>query len=127
MFKNEKEPKTLEIENTIGHYFQGYLNAEPETLSKAFHQDARLFSTDQENLDRTEMSAWLENLKDRRSKGDIRKASVEILGIDVAGDAAIAKTRLTFPKFAFTDYLSLLLINGQWIIINKIYSTQKSE
>ena len=125
MLSNHKELQFPEIEETIKNYFQGYLEAESETLLKAFHQEARLFSTDDGKLDKTEMNDWLKNLQERREKGDIRQAYVEILGVDVAGEAAIAKTKLSFPKFSFTDYLSLLHINGRWIIINKIYSTQQ--
>ena len=121
--QGHSEPEFSKIEKTINDYFQGYLKAEPDTLLNAFHKSARLFSTENGSLDKTEMSDWLGNLHERRRKGDLRQADVEILGIDVSGDAAVAKTRLTFPEFAFTDYLSLLLIDGNWIIINKIYST----
>lgn len=105
----------------IGNYLDGYLNARAEQLSLAFHDTCPLLSVEGEKLDRTEMAAWLENLRSRNAKGDIRTADSEILGIDVSGNAAVAKVSLKFPKFKFTDYLSLLRIDGQWKIVNKIY------
>ena len=110
------------IEVVIFNYLDGYLNARAEQLSQAFHETCPLLSIEEEKLDRTEMSAWLENLRDRQAKGDIRKAESKILGIDVSGNAAIAKVCLGFPKFVFTDYLSLLRIDGHWKIVNKTYS-----
>jgi hypothetical protein len=126
MFSNQtnaqRNKKYPEIEKTLGHYFQGYLGADGEVLLKAFHQDARLFSIEDGKLSKTEMTDWLKNLGERKEKGDIRKADVGVLGIDVTGDSAVAKVKLTFPKFSFVDYLSLLKIDGNWIVINKIYS-----
>ena len=125
MFSNQKNAKfseVPEIEETLGYYFQGYLGAEPEVLLKAFHQDSRLFSTEDGKLSKTEMTDWLGNIRERKQKGDIRQADVEVLGVDVTGDSAVAKVKLTFPKFSFVDYLSFLKIDGKWIVINKIYS-----
>ena len=124
MFITPSVPTNPAITMAINNYFNGYLKAEPETLAKGFYSEARLFSTENTNLERTEMSDWLKSLHERQAKGDVRQADVQILGIDFTGDAAIAKTRLIFPKFSFTDYLSLLCIGGNWLIVNKIYSMQ---
>jgi hypothetical protein len=35
--------------------------------------------------------------------------------------AASVKLEIEFEKFIFTDYLSLLLIDGKWLIAGKIY------
>jgi hypothetical protein len=39
--------------------------------------------------------------------------------------AAFAKVMLTFPKYKFTDYLSLLQIEGHWRILGKIYNVME--
>ena len=117
--KNEQFPK---IEAILKNYFDGYLKADPETLAKAFYKEARLFSTDEEKLSQTEMSEWIKNLEERRVKKDIRQADAQIIGIDVSGGVGVAKVKLTFLKFAFTDYLSLVQVDGNWIIVSKIYS-----
>ena len=52
----------------------------------------------------------------------MRQAVTEIAGVDRTGDTAVVKTVLKFPEFQFTDYLSLLKIEGEWIIVNKIYT-----
>ena len=113
-----------EIVKAIHNYFAGYLEAEAETLQLAFHPTARLHASEDGVLETTELRDWVENLRTRKSKGDTRKAHVEILGIEVTQDAAVAKARFKFEKFTFTDYLSLLHLKTGWTIVNKIYTTE---
>jgi hypothetical protein len=115
----------MNIEDVLKQYFQGYLGAESHQVSLAFHPETRLFSVDDGKLDKTEMAGWLKNLDDRKAKGDIRNADTEILSIDITENAAMAKVRLTFPKYQFTDYLSLLQIEGSWRIVGKIYTVRE--
>jgi hypothetical protein len=118
----ETQESHPEISAVIQNYFQGYLRAEADQVGRAFHQDARLLAVDGGKLDRTEVPDWLKSLRTRREKGDVREAVTEIAGIDRTGDAAVVKTVLQFPKFQFTDYLSLLKIDGAWSIVSKIYT-----
>jgi hypothetical protein len=113
-----------EIEKVIGNYFEGYQNANTELIKSAFHQDTRLLSVDEGKLDVTEMKDWLVNLEDRQQRGDIRKGKLIIKSIDVKDYTAMAKLEIQFEKFIFTDYLSLLQIDGKWMIVGKIYHFQ---
>lgn len=124
--KDHNGSKKLEIENTIRNYIGGYLEADAERLAGAFHQSAKLFSVNEGKLETTELANWLKNLRERRAKGDIRKADTRIDSIEITGDAAVAKTVLTFPKFRFVDYLSLLQIGRDWVIVNKTYTMKET-
>jgi hypothetical protein len=114
-----------EIENVVKDYFHGYLAAEADQVGRAFHEDARLLAVDEGKLERTDVPDWLKSLRTRREKGDVREAVTEIAGVDLTGDAAVVKTVLRFPKFQFTDYLSLLKFDGAWRIVNKIYTVEQ--
>jgi hypothetical protein len=48
-----------------------------------------------------------------------RKRSFEML--DVTEDAAVAKVVLDYPSVKFTDYMSLLKIDGEWKIVGKSF------
>ena len=109
------------IEDVIQDYFQGYQLADVGRIQNAFHEDTRLLSVDNGKLDRTELKDWLVNLAHRHETGDVRKGKLEVLALDSTDYAASAKLRITFEKFQFTDYLSLLKIEGKWIIVGKIY------
>jgi hypothetical protein len=47
----------------------------------------------------------------------------EIAMVDVTGDAAVAKIVLDYPSAVLTDYMSLLKIDGEWKIVNKIFTS----
>ena len=51
-----------------------------------------------------------------------RKRTIEM--IDVSGNAAIAKIKLDYPKVTFTDYFTLLKIDGEWKIVNKSFHAE---
>jgi hypothetical protein len=51
----------------------------------------------------------------------------EITMVDVTGDAAVAKVVLDYPNALFTDYMSLLKIDGEWRIVNKTFTVQPKE
>ena len=123
MFKSSETH--AEIEAVVHEYFSGYLRAEADLVGRAFHQDARLLSTEDGKLDRTDMPDWLKSLRSRRENGDVREAVTESSGGDRTGDAAGGKAVLRFPKFQFTDYLSLLKLGGAWRIVNKIYTVDQ--
>ena len=124
----EENMKTNEeqIKETIQTYVDGYLHAESTLVEKAFFEETRLYSVDQGKLDKTEMSDWLQNLTQRKSRSDIRKAKLEIGFIDITEQSAMAKIILNFEKRVFTDYLSLLQLKDGWQIVGKIYSVRES-
>ena len=113
------------IKETIQTYVDGYLNAEKKLVASAFFHETRLYSVDGGKIDKTEMSDWLKNIDERKARGDIRKGKLEIGLIDITDDTAVAKIFLQFEKRVFTDYLSLLQVNGNWMIVGKIYSVKE--
>lgn len=115
------------IEEVIQDYFNGYQMADTKLIKNAFHQDTKLLSVDGGKLDVTEMKDWLKGLEERKLRGDIRKGKLQIQSIDMTKDTAVVKLGITFEKFGFTDYLSLLQIDGKWIIVGKIYYYQPFE
>jgi hypothetical protein len=46
---------------------------------------------------------------------------MRIVSIDMTGNEAVAKVADLYLGFRFTDYLSLLNIDGNWVIVNKTF------
>jgi hypothetical protein len=44
-----------------------------------------------------------------------------IESVDVTGNAAVAKIVLDYPTTRLTDYFTLLKVDGEWKIMNKIF------
>ena len=53
-----------------------------------------------------------------------RSDAAECQSIDVTGNAAVVKVVLDYPQTRFTDYMSMLKINGEWKIVNKTFYAQ---
>jgi len=115
------EAKSKTIEETINDYFVGYMKANVSLIKKAFHEDTRLLSIENKQIDKTEMIDWLRSLEVRNQRGDVRTGRLEVLSIDVTDFAAIAKIRIRVATTEFTDYLSLLKVGDEWKIVGKIY------
>lgn len=66
---------------------------------------------------------WYKGFRDVAGKEE--EGDLQIVSIDVTGNAASVKVLETYPKSTYTDYLSLLKLSGGWKIVNKIYVAQK--
>ncbi len=47
--------------------------------------------------------------------------------IDITGNTAVVKVELDYPSALITDYFSMLKIDGEWKIINKIFYVESKE
>ena len=47
---------------------------------------------------------------------------MEIISIDVTRETAVVKVTDLVNGFRFTDYLSVMKVDGRWVIVNKIFS-----
>lgn len=107
------------IREIIEHYFQGDRERDVGSLKKAFHGDAKLLTTNEQGELRVlTQPEWHERV---RQTPDRERPESTILHVDRTGNAAIAKTRMVFSNGQFTDFLSLLKIEGRWIVVHKIY------
>lgn len=119
MTDEEKRAVAVPLEN----YIKAHATGDGEFIRKAFHPEAKvMFSVDAKfNQWSTEEFAARFTGKPAADEAR-RKRSFEI--IDVAGNAAIAKVVLDYPSVKFTDYMTLLKIDGEWKIINKTFSSE---
>jgi hypothetical protein len=46
---------------------------------------------------------------------------------DKPEDAATAEVELDYPSVRFVDYLTLLLVDGDWLIVNKAFKAFPKE
>jgi protease I len=107
------------IRHTIELYFKGVAENDVESMKKAFHHDAIMFYIREGTLQQVTQPQWHERMRSRPPgpKANYRR----ILSIDLTGDAASVNAIADFETFQYLDYISLLKIDGQWMIINKIF------
>ncbi len=89
-------------------------------MRQAFHPDAKICSNQNGKL----LCRTAEEFAARFSgapAADETKRTRTIVSLDITGDAAVAKIILDYPAVKFTDYMSLMKVDGVWKIMNKIY------
>ncbi|MCP4645435.1 MAG: nuclear transport factor 2 family protein [bacterium] len=108
------------IREVVQLYFDGIIKYDEQALRKAFHADANVIGTTKEGkADWEPFQEWV--VYTRGDAPDPTGRNNRIVSIEVTGRAAIAKTDLDWPHVHYVDYLSLLRIDGQWKIVNKIW------
>jgi hypothetical protein len=108
------------IKATVQHYFDsGY------EMRKAFYPDANMWYVRDGELNQIPIQDFLKRVEDNagRSQGEVTKS---IVSIDRFGNAAVAKLELLYPNSVIYDYMSLLKIDGEWLIVNKIFDSERS-
>lgn len=108
----------------VEHYLAGHATGSPAEFTAAFHPKAMLYwNRDGQFAERTS-AEYIAGATGKPAADEAqRKRRIESL--DVTGDAGMAKVVLEYPAVTFTDYLSLLRIDGEWKIINKIFHVER--
>jgi Putative lumazine-binding len=113
------------IEQTIQTYFDGLYEGDADKLASAFHTTSALSSEQDGKLSVLPLANWLEWVRTRpspKAKGLARDD--QILQIDQSGPStAFVKVQCQIPPRYFTDYLSLLKVDGRWQVVQKVFST----
>jgi len=115
--------KDLEMmASTVDHYFKGMYNGDVERLKKAFHPQAQVIGHFQGTL----LFNSLEQFLDVVDKAPVPAESGEeydmrIVSMDVTGISGIVKVADLYMGLRFTDYLSMLKVENEWVIVNKTY------
>lgn len=118
------------IEKVLQVYFDGLYEGDTKKLGEAFHPAAHLYSADQAgkaaDLPRADWFKAVESRPSGKAKGSAR--ADRIVSIDFAGPAtAFAKVECQLPPRYFTDYLTLLKVDGRWQVISKSFHAVTKE
>lgn len=114
------------IRAAIDHYFQGHATGDGEHFKKVFHPDSKLFWMRDGKLNQRTSAEYIAGASGKPPADEAqRKRRISL--IDITGNAAVVKVELDYPNVHFTDYMSMLKIDGEWKIVNKtFYAEPKS-
>ena len=113
------------IRETLTHYIEGRNGGDLDRLKRAFHPTAALKFVQPETGALGEWS--LEEYLGRLEPGKKQNCSGQIADVRLFQDAAQATVILTYPSLLFHDYISLLKIEGKWLIIDKTFARKPLE
>lgn len=107
----------------LENYLKAHATGDPAYARKAFYSEGNMIWVKDgkysiETFDHFITRAFTgKPAADEAKRKDHRK----IESIDITDNAAIAKIVLVYPTVKFTDYMTLLKIDGEWKIVNKSY------
>ena len=117
------------VRTVVDSYLHGLKFNDVESLKKAFLPEAKLYYVGKDGkLAQYTQADWYKGFVG--SAGKEEKGVLRIAAVEVTKDAASVKVVEDYPSgngstTRYTDYLSLLKLEGRWWIVNKIYTVEK--
>ncbi|TWO64897.1 nuclear transport factor 2 family protein [Caenimonas sedimenti] len=112
-----------EVSALLAEYFDGLHHSDSARLARVFHPEAHYFTATGGTLVHLDMARYLPIVEARpspASRGEAR--SDRILAIEFAGPVtAFAKVNCSIAPRQFTDFLTLLKVDGAWRIVAKVF------
>ena len=125
-FARAQNAEEAAVRAAIEHYFRAHATGLGEHHRKVFHPEAKLLFINDGKFTQRTSEEYIAGSPGKPAPDEAqRKRTIEM--IDITGDAAVAKLVLDYPNAKLTDYMSLLKIDGEWKIVNKIFSVQRRQ
>ncbi len=107
------------IAKVVQHYIDGARSGKGDDMKPAFHEDATVFGYVGADLFAgpiQNLFAWNDD------NGPATELDDRIASIDVTGTVATVRLELeNWTGFRFTDLFTLLKVDGDWKIMNKVF------
>lgn len=117
------DPRFAEITTALADYFDGLYEGDLDKLRRVFHPNAHLYSATDGPLTDLPLEDYMALVGGREAPASRDAPRYDrIVSIDLSGPcSALAKVELAIPPRYFTDFLTLLKLDGRWRIISKTY------
>lgn len=107
------------IFDLLNAYFDGLYEGNVDALRTIFHDDAWLKGNDY----RKTRDEWLEAVANRPIPSvEGMEYNFSIQSLEIVGDQAMAKVDVPLLAAHFIDFLGLLKEDGEWKIVNKMFT-----
>lgn len=112
-----------DVAAVLGDYFAGLHHSDTALLKRAFHPEAHYFCATTGTLQHLDMARYFPIVDNRPSPASQGHPPVDrILAIEFAGPVtAFVKAECAIPPRFFTDFLTLVKLEGRWQIISKVF------
>ena len=107
------------IAETVQHYVDGGKSGRGADMKPAFHQDATIFGYIGADL----FAGPIQKLFDWNDQnGPATELEARLASIEITGTIAAVRLELdNWTGHRFTDFFTLLKVDGDWKIINKVF------
>ena len=115
-----QHPEEEAVRAAVGHYLQGHATGDGSHHEQVFHPESKLFWVRDDTLHQRTSAAYIAGSPGHPADDEDQRQR-RIAMIDITGNMAVVKVELDYPSALITDYFSMLKIDGEWKIINKIF------
>lgn len=113
------------VRAALQHYLNAHATGDSLEHRKAFHPDARMTYVRDGKLVVTPIAEYIARSSGRPQPDEAQRKR-RIVSVEIVGTAAIGKIELDYPTATLIDYMTLLKVEGRWVIIAKsFHSTPK--
>jgi len=117
----EQAGETATITAVIRDYLDGMVFADAAKLRRAFDPRSFVIGYYGSVLEWSSREEFITMVEKQGSAPKGEKYYSDIVSIDIVGDIASAKVVDDYRGDRYTDYLSFLKQDGEWVIVNKTY------
>ena len=112
------------IAETLQNYVDGARSPSSDQMRSAFHPNAQIFGHLGDHLLADPIEALFEW---HEENGPASEVVVQFSILDVSETIAVVRVEAdNWTGHRFTDYLSLLKVDGQWTVVNKIFHAHEA-
>ena len=108
-------------------YFDGLYHSDTQRLRRVFHPQALYACATEGTLLRLDMETYFPIVDNRPSPASRNEPRLDqIISIEFAGPVtALARVECAIGDRFFTDLLTLVLVDGRWQIISKVFHFER--
>ena len=116
-------PDEAAVRAALEHYLQGHATGGKDHFRAAFRPEAHMYGLREGKLAVVPIEQYIERGSGQPAPDEAQRRR-RIERVDIAGTAATGKIVLDYPKVTFTDYMTLLKVDGEWRIVSKVYHAE---
>lgn len=104
-------------------YINAHATGNPEYIRKAFFPDAKIMAFRDGKLLNLSVEEFASRFSGKPAADESQRKR-RIDSLDITGNAGVARILLDYPDATLIDYMSLLKVNGEWKIVNKVFNVE---
>lgn len=105
----------------LEQYIKGHQTGSADVMRQAFHPTARLQWMDNGKYTERPLEQWLSGFRGTPAQDEAQRKR-RIVSVELFGDSGVGVIELDYPNMLIIDYMSLLKVDGEWKIVNKIFA-----
>ena len=108
-------------ETAVKTCLEHYMSGDGNRMEIAFHPSATMKYIDYKSGEFKDVpiAEFIARVKSNTTKTE---RTIEVVSMNIEGNAAQAKIKIETDKVFMYDYMNMLKINGEWKIVSKIFS-----